>query len=46
MAGEGRMNRPGTSDGNWRWRLDESALDARLAGRLGVLTGVSGRAPE
>jgi len=40
------MNRPGTCEGNWRWRMEPGALSVRLAGRLGTLTGVSGRAPE
>jgi 4-alpha-glucanotransferase len=46
VGGEGRMNRPGTVENNWRWRMDEGALTPRLAGRLALLTGVCGRAPE
>lgn len=46
LSGEARMNHPGTVDGNWRWRMDAGALSARLAGRLGTLTGATGRAPE
>jgi len=45
LGREARMNRPGTAQGNWRWRLEAGALDARAAGRLGVLTGQTGRAP-
>ena len=41
-----RMNRPGTIGNNWRWRMDVGALTVRLAARLALLTGVSGRAPE
>jgi 4-alpha-glucanotransferase len=41
-----RMNKPGTTDGNWRWRMEPGSLTADLAGRLGVLTGASGRAPK
>jgi len=38
-----RINRPGTSRGNWRWRLEEGALTSRLARRLADLTEVAGR---
>jgi 4-alpha-glucanotransferase len=46
LPGAARMNRPGTSEGNWKWRLEPGALTARLAGRLGLLTGATDRAPE
>ena len=46
VGGEGRMNRPGTAEGNWRWRMDAGALTTRLSGRLGLLTGATARAPE
>ncbi len=46
LGADSRMNRPGTMDGNWRWRLQPGALTARLSGRLGTMTGASGRAPE
>ncbi len=46
LGAQTRMNRPGTTGGNWRWRLEPDALSARLAGRLGTLTGACGRAPE
>ena len=46
LGREARMNRPGTAEGNWRWRLEPGRLDGRVAGRLGVLTGQTGRAPE
>ena len=46
VGGEGRMNRPGTVEANWRWRMDAGALTTRLSGRLGLLTGACGRAPE
>lgn len=45
-GGESRMNRPGTTADNWRWRMEPGLLTARLAGRLALLTGASGRAPE
>ena len=34
LGSEARMNRPGVSDGNWRWRLDRGALTPALAARL------------
>ena len=34
LGSEARLNRPGTIDGNWRWRLPEGALDAGLAARF------------
>lgn len=43
---EARMNLPGSIDGNWRWRMEPGALSWSVAGRLGALTGVSGRAKE
>jgi 4-alpha-glucanotransferase len=46
LGAEARMNRPGSCDGNWRWRMAEGALTPRLAGRLGTMTGAAGRAPE
>jgi 4-alpha-glucanotransferase len=46
LGAETRMNRPGTMDGNWRWRMEAGALSARLSGRLGTMTGAAGRAPE
>jgi 4-alpha-glucanotransferase len=38
-----RMNRPGVSDGNWRWRYDWSQVPEELAGRLRTLVGMYGR---
>jgi 4-alpha-glucanotransferase len=43
LGTEHRMNRPGTADGNWGWRLAPGALDAALAGRLRDLTATYGR---
>jgi 4-alpha-glucanotransferase len=31
---EGRMNLPGTSSGNWRWRFREGSLTPEIAARL------------
>jgi 4-alpha-glucanotransferase len=38
-----RMNQPGTSAQNWRWRLQPGQLDARLSERLRTLTHTYGR---
>ena len=46
LGAETRMNRPGSMDGNWRWRMEPDALTWKIAGRLGAMTGASGRAPE
>lgn len=44
LGSEARMNRPGTSDGNWRWRVDGRQLTSAVAERLGALTSLYGRA--
>lgn len=41
-----RMNRPGSLEGNWAWRMEPDALTWGVAGRLGTMTGAAGRAPE
>jgi len=38
-----RMNAPGTSGGNWRWRLRRGQLDRRLARELRALTEEAAR---
>jgi 4-alpha-glucanotransferase len=37
LGSDARMNLPGTSRGNWRWRFPEGALTEELAKRLGEL---------
>jgi 4-alpha-glucanotransferase len=37
LGAAARMNRPGTSTGNWRWRVREEALGGELADRLAAL---------
>lgn len=39
----GRMNRPASKRGNWRWRFQPGALNARIASRLRELTVTYGR---
>lgn len=43
LGSEHRMNRPGTSEGNWGWRFDWPMLGADLAQGLARLVAVSGR---
>jgi 4-alpha-glucanotransferase len=38
LGSEARMNRPGTGEGNWRWRLTGGQMTAALARQLAVLT--------
>jgi len=40
-----RLNTPGTSVGNWTWRLPPAALTAELAHQYRRLNGAFGRAP-
>ena len=44
LGSEARMNRPGTSAGNWRWRLREGQLTSALAERLAGLAALYDRA--
>jgi len=39
----GRMNLPGTPQGNWGWRLRDDQLDPNVASRLRALTATYGR---
>jgi len=43
LGSEARVNHPGRSAGNWRWRVERRALTAPLARRLASLTRRSGR---
>jgi 4-alpha-glucanotransferase len=44
LGREARMNRPGVTDGNWRWKLERGALTSALARRLNRLAQRHGRA--
>lgn len=46
LGSESRMNTPGTSTGNWRWRMPEGAMSSSLAEKLRDLTEVYGRTSE
>jgi len=43
LGSEERMNRPGSSTGNWCWRLRAGTLDAGVAARLRELSHRYGR---
>lgn len=43
LGSEARMNRPGTTRGNWSWRLEPGQLTAAHARRLRVTAEASGR---
>jgi 4-alpha-glucanotransferase len=44
LGSEARLNTPGTTEGNWRWRLDAGALGPELAPRYLRLNRIYGRA--
>lgn len=43
LGSDCRMNIPGTSQGNWRWRFQWNELSVDLPGRLAKLVSASGR---
>ncbi len=43
LGSEGRMNVPGTTEGNWRWRFNDDALTVELSARLNKLISCYGR---
>ncbi len=43
LGPEGRMNEPGTSQGNWRWRLLSGELSEALIERIARMTRLYGR---
>jgi 4-alpha-glucanotransferase len=43
VGGEGRMNLPGTSSGNWRWRYRAEELTVGIGGRLKQMAQVYDR---
>jgi 4-alpha-glucanotransferase len=45
LGREARMNRPGSTEGNWRWRYTEDMLAGPVVQWLRDLTLSSGRAP-
>ncbi|MFC3148191.1 4-alpha-glucanotransferase [Piscinibacterium candidicorallinum] len=45
LGNAGRMNLPGSTEGNWQWRFTWEQLGAEPARVLGLISGGSGRAP-
>jgi 4-alpha-glucanotransferase len=45
LGSSARMNLPGTTRGNWRWRLEQGQLTSRLAARLREETARASRLP-
>jgi 4-alpha-glucanotransferase len=45
LGSEARMNLPGTTEGNWQWRLRPRQLTKQLAARLREATAAAGRLP-
>lgn len=43
LGPQARMNRPGTENGNWRWRYAESQLTHAIRERMARLTEAAGR---
>jgi 4-alpha-glucanotransferase len=44
LGSEARMNRPGTEEGNWEWRMRPDAFDADTRARLGEIARIYDRA--
>jgi 4-alpha-glucanotransferase len=45
LGSEARLNRPGTAEGNWTWRLSPGALGSDMASRFRRLVEKYGRLP-
>jgi 4-alpha-glucanotransferase len=46
LGSDARMNTPASTDGNWAWRFDASALTDELSARLRELTELYARGPN
>ncbi len=46
LGSEGRMNRPGTVQGNWGFRLSRAMLDVGIRNRLSEIVWLFGRQPQ
>jgi 4-alpha-glucanotransferase len=44
LGSQARLNKPGTTHGNWQWRLPEQALSEELARHCARLNAAFGRA--
>lgn len=45
LGSEARINTPGTTKDNWRWRMIEGDIDARLAARVAAMVQSASRIP-
>lgn len=45
LGSAGRMNVPGVAEGNWSWRMEKGAADAKLSGKIRVITQTYRRLP-
>jgi 4-alpha-glucanotransferase len=43
LGDESRMNRPGTIEGNWQWRLQSGRITEQVVGKLAKMTTTFGR---
>jgi 4-alpha-glucanotransferase len=43
LGSEARLNVPGTSSNNWRWRLQDAQLTPEVRGQVASLVDESGR---
>lgn len=43
LGAEARMNTPGTSEGNWRWRMKKDAIQDKMTERIAYMTKIYGR---
>jgi 4-alpha-glucanotransferase len=43
LGSEARMNRPGTTGGNWRWRLRPGQLTPAILNRLAEMSAIYDR---
>jgi 4-alpha-glucanotransferase len=46
LGSEARMNTPGTSSGNWRWRLKPGQLNTAALRQLAHVTQLYDRSPD
>ena len=45
LGSEARINTPGTSGGNWRWRVIDTQLSPNICDNVASMVSASGRAP-
>mgnify|MGYP001817798119 CR=1 FL=1 len=45
LGSEARINTPGTTSNNWRWRMKEGALDSAMADHVAAMVEDASRRP-